>query len=225
MNVREYLSVRRAFGLARQEMPAEKRITFEELAIVCHLGNLGRPLRTSEIAEYQGVLRPTMTHRTGHLSELGLISRDPGEQDRRSVCCSLTDLGRACIAEFTQAVCGHIKNGMPLSRCVPERLQLIIDEMGTMSVSAAELVLIGLASFEDRCCENVSELVAGLGLLQPTVSMAVSSLEKCGLVTRMRECQPAGHALPVALTADGVARADELVGRIDAMRVRRPRTA
>lgn len=225
MNVREYLSVRRAFGLARQEMPAEKRITFEELAIICHLGNLGRPLRTSEIAEYQGVLRPTMTHRTGHLSDLGLISRDCGEQDRRSVCCSLTELGRTRIVEFTQAICSHIKNGMPLSRCVPERLQLIVDEMGIMSVSTAELVLIGLVSFEGHCCKGVSELVAGLGLLQPTISMAVSSLEKGGLVTRMRQAQPSGHALPVALTDEGKVRADELVARIDAMRVRRPRTA
>ncbi len=225
MNVREYLSVRRAFGLARQEMPADKRITFEELAIVCRLGNLGRPLRTSEIAEYQGVLRPTMTHRAAHLSDLGFISRESGTEDRRSVCCSLTERGRQCVAEFTQAICSHIKSGMPLARCAPERIQLIIDEMGTMSVSSADLVLIGLAASIEQRCSSVGELVGSLGLLQPTISMAVTSLEKNGLVTRMREDQLSGHALPVALTEEGRKCAYALIERIEAMRVRRPRNA
>lgn len=81
MKVCEYLSVRRAFGLVRQSTPASGRVTFDELGIMCHLANVGKPLRTSEIAEHQGVLRPTMTHRAGHLSELGLIERRMGRSD------------------------------------------------------------------------------------------------------------------------------------------------
>ncbi len=225
MNVREYLSVRRAFSLVRQGMPAEERITFEELAIACHLGNLGRPLRTSEIAEYQGVLRPTMTHRTGHLEELGLISREAGTTDRRSIWCSITELGLRRVESLCQSVCDHIKNGMPLSRCVAPRMQLVIDEMGSMSVSSSDLVLLGLVSHEENSEVSVGDLVGGLGLLQPTVSMAVSSLEKAGLVSRLRDEVEPGRALPVRLTEAGRELAYELAKRVDAMRVRRPRNA
>ena len=119
MKVCEYLSVRRAFGLVRQSTPASGRVTFDELGIMCHLANVGKPLRTSEIAEHQGVLRPTMTHRAGHLSELGLIERRMGRSDRRSVCCSLTDAGVSEVRRIVTGVCRNITAGMPLCRCTP----------------------------------------------------------------------------------------------------------
>ncbi len=225
MNVREYLSVRRAFALVRQGMSAEERITFEELAIACHLGNLGRPLRTSEIAEYQAVLRPTMTHRTGHLEELGLISREAGTTDRRSIWCSITEAGLRHVEALCQAICDKIKGSMPLSRCVAPRMQLVIDEMGSLSVSSSDLVLLGLHATDGNSVTSVGELVGGLGLLQPTVSMAVSSLEKAGLVCRSRDKVEPGRALPVSLTEAGREQAAALAARVDAMKVRRPRTA
>ena len=223
MNVREYLSVRRAFGLVRQGMPAEERITFEELGIVCHLGNLGRPLRTSEIAEYQGVLRPTMTHRSGHLSAIGLISREAGEADRRSVCCALTDEGERRMEAVLAQMCASIKPSMPLSRCTPARMGLIVDEFGRASFSSADLVLLGLYACESKTGSSVGTLVAALGLLQPTVSMAVSALTKQGLVGRVQEGAEVGRAALVALTPAGERRAEELVERIEAFHVRRTR--
>ena len=69
MELREYLAIRRAYNLVRQDMLADRRLTFVELAILCRMDVLGRPMNTSEITEYQGALRPTMTHRTKHLSE------------------------------------------------------------------------------------------------------------------------------------------------------------
>ena len=94
MELREYLAIRRAYNLVRQDMPADRRLTFVELAILCRMDVLGRPMNTSEIAEYQGALRPTMTHRTKHLSELGFMVRSKGSSDRRNVICEISDEGR-----------------------------------------------------------------------------------------------------------------------------------
>lgn len=150
MKVCEYLSVRRAFGLVRQSTPASGRVTFDELGIMCHLANVGKPLRTSEIAEHQGVLRPTMTHRAGHLSELGLIERRMGRTDRRSVCCSLTDAGVSEVRRIVTGVCRNITAGMPLCRCTPRRMSLIIDECARATVSSADMVLMALADTADN---------------------------------------------------------------------------
>ena len=141
MNVREYLSVRRAYALVRQGMPYADRLTFEELAILCHLSNASSPLRTSEVAEYQGVLRPTMTHRTSHLARLGLIERTSGERDRRSVCCALSQEGRLRLDSALLDMCASIKPGMPLSRCTPDRMRRVVDTMGSVTLSSADLVL------------------------------------------------------------------------------------
>ena len=79
------MSVRRAYNVVRQMVVSGERLTFEEFAIICHLCECDEPLKTSAIAEYQGALRPTMTHRTNHLEELGLIDRTEGTSDRRNV--------------------------------------------------------------------------------------------------------------------------------------------
>ena len=68
MELREFMSVRRAYNLVRQETDTSRRLTFEEFAILCRLDIVNEPMKTSAIAEYQGALRPTMTHRTNHLA-------------------------------------------------------------------------------------------------------------------------------------------------------------
>lgn len=218
MKVCEYLSVRRAFGLVRQSTPASGRITFDELGIMCHLANVGKPLRTSEIADHQGVLRPTMTHRAGHLAELGLIERRIGESDRRSVCCSLTDAGVREVRRIVTSVCRNITSGMPLCRCTPRRMSLIIDECARASVSSADMVLMALlCSGDGKGSRSVSELVSLLGLLQPTVSMAVSSLEKAGQV--VRSGMDARGVVGVSLADPGRERAEKIEERLEAFHV------
>ena len=78
MDLKEFMSVRRAYNAVRQSVPSEGRLTFEEFAILCRLDFAGVPMKTSDIAEYQGALRPTMTHRTNHLAALGLNDRSEG---------------------------------------------------------------------------------------------------------------------------------------------------
>lgn len=219
MDLKEFMSVRRAYNAVRQEVGSEERLTFEEFAIVCHLCDADEPLKTSAIAEYQGALRPTMTHRTNHLESLGLIVRVEGSSDRRNVVCSVSERGRQRALELASLTCAHIPSGRALSRTTPERILKYVDAMGSFFCKAGDLVLLGLRSLEGEPA-TIMRLVETLGLLQPTVSMSVAALADRGLVERERSATGA-HTTSVSLTRDGEAAADELVDRIEGLVVRR----
>ena len=119
MVLREYLSIRRAYNLVRQDVESARRLSFAEFAILCRLSVEGQSLRTSDIAEYQGSLRPTMTHRTKHLAALGFLAREKGGVDRRNVICSITDEGRQYVEDLCAACREAIPNGQSLSRTSP----------------------------------------------------------------------------------------------------------
>lgn len=219
MDLKEFMSVRRAYNAVRQEVGSEERLTFEEFAIVCHLCDADEPLKTSAIAEYQGALRPTMTHRTNHLESLGLIVRVEGSSDRRNVVCSVSEQGRQRALELASLTCARIPNGRAFSRTTPERILKYVDAMGSFFCKAGDLVLLGLRSLEGEPA-TIMRLVETLGLLQPTVSMSVAALADRGLVERERSATGA-HTTSVSLTRDGEAAADELVDRIEGLVVRR----
>ncbi len=219
MDLREYMSVRRAYSLVRQSQPARERLTFEEFAVLCRLQVAGEPMKTSDIAEYQGALRPTMTHRTNHLAELGLISRGEGGEDRRNVVCSITPEGARFVDMVSERTCKEILPGQPLSRTLPERIVKYVDAMGSTFAKAGDLVLLAMLA-EDAQTVTITRLVDALGLLQPTVSMSVSSLVAEGLVER-----GPSRASGLALTPRGSARAAELASVIAEIVVkRRPRS-
>ena len=144
MRVAAFLSVRRAYGLVRQQTEAPSRISFEELSALCRLRMADRPVRTSDLAHWQRVLRPTMTHRANHLATLGLIERGVGSDDRRSVCCSLSGDGAKRLEQDCAAICDRIGAGMPLSRCAPGRMVAVVSAMGQVAVDSADLVVLGL---------------------------------------------------------------------------------
>lgn len=223
MELREYVSIRRSYNLVRQETPSNQRLTFEEFAILCKLGAGAAPLKTSEIASYQGSLRPTMTHRTNHLSSLGLIERHEGSLDSRNVVCSISRKGGAYADTLVKLVCEHIPSGQPLSRTSPERLAMYVEAMGTVFFKAGDLVMLALRMSSEGT--TISGLVKTLGLLQPTVSMSVSSLEATGLVKRTLVGGGASNAFLVSLTSDGDTAADDLLACVHGIVVRRkPRT-
>lgn len=222
MELKEFMSVRCACNIVRQETPAPERLTFEELAILCHLFENGDELKTSEIADYQGVLRPTMTHRTNHLARLGLITRHEGIHDRRNVCCAISEKGIEVKDHLCREVCNHIQNGAPLHRSSPERICKFIDAMGTVFCMSGDLVLLALQMSGDDSL-SVSQIVRTLGLLQPTVSMSVSSLVDRGMVERNRATPDATRTLQVSLLPEGKARALELADRVNQIVVRRNR--
>ncbi len=219
MDLKEFMSVRRAYNIVRQMVGAKERLTFEEFAIVCHLAAAPEPLKTSAIAEYQGALRPTMTHRTNHLEELGLIERSEGEKDRRNVVCSASDLGRSRILELAELTRAQIPTGRALSRTSAERILKYVDAMGSFFCKAGDLVLLGLYASDEEPL-TIMQLVDALGLLQPTVSMSVASLAARGLVTRDHEAS-GSHTTSVSLTREGRAAAADVTARIEEIVVRR----
>ena len=224
MDLREYMSVRRAYNIVRQAVPSSERLTFEEFAIISHLANSGTPMRTSDIAEYQGSLRPTMTHRTNHLESLELIERREGSEDRRNVVCSISERGREHALELARLTCAQIPSGKPLSRTTPERALKYVDAMGSYYCKAGELVLLALYASEDDS-STIMGLVGALGLLQPTVSMSVAALAEQGLLVRERSSSGA-HTTSVGLTDEGASLAAEIAARVDAIVVRRkPRSS
>lgn len=220
MELREYMSVRRAYNLVRQGVEAQQRVTFAEFAILCRLALAEGPVRTSDIASYQGSLRPTMTHRTKHLAKLGLIARDKGSEDRRNVVCGITDDGRAYVEDLCVRTCAQIGAGQALARTTPERICRYVDAMGAVSCTASKLTLLGLATSPDRT-STVSGLVDILGLLQPTVSMSVAGLVKDGLVAKATPEGDHRRSVDVTLTNEGAACVAEIEEQIDRIIVRR----
>lgn len=220
MELRDYLAIRRAYNLVRQSMPTDARLTFVELAILCRMDVLDRPMNTSEIAEYQSALRPTMTHRTKHLAELGLIERSKGSTDRRNVVCAITEEGKALIRDIGSQICVVLRSGSVLTRTSPERILHYVNAMGALVCMSSDLVILGITQAPECIC-TVSDLVSTLGLLQPTVSMAVSTLESEGMVYRGSSKESAARSAGIALTSKGMVRSDELVDGIHAMVVHR----
>lgn len=202
MDVREYLAIRRAYNLVRQKSDSEERLTFAEFAILCHLTVAGGTLRTSDIVAYQNTLRPTMTHRTKHLTNLDLIWREKGSTDRRSVICRLTTKGSTLVEQACTQVCQQLVGGSVLGRTTPARVLNYVDAMGALPFMASELVILGIASQGDRGV-TISELVSMLGLLQPTISMSVSSLTKQGIVRRGSADGSNKRVQSVLLTEEG----------------------
>ena len=223
MELREYMSVRRAYNLVRQETDASRRLTFEEFAILCRLDFVDEPIKTSAIAEYQGALRPTMTHRTNHLAKLGLIDRGEGLVDRRNIVCSISEEGREHVRYLAGATRSQISTGQPLARTAAERICRYVDAMGSVYCTAGELVLLALYSRGEEP-STVTQLVESLGLLQPTVSMSVSSLIENGLVYRNQDNAVSARSSYIHLTDEGREVAKDIAGRIAAVIVhRKPR--
>ena len=220
MDLKEFMSVRRAYNIVRQSVESDERLTFEEFAILCRLAASDSPMKTSAIAEYQGALRPTMTHRTNHLASLGLIDRSEGTQDRRNVVCAISEPGRARVSELADLTRSEIPTGRALSRTSAERICKYVDAMGALFCKAGDLVLLGLHSAGEESL-TIMQIVDALGLLQPTVSMSVSSLVELGLVERAHQGDDGAHTASVRLTAEGSALAVELVEKIEDIVVRR----
>ena len=214
------MSIRKAYNLVRQQVAKSERLTFSEFAILCRLdGEDG--MRTSDIADYQNVLRPTMTHRTKHLSDMGLIERVQGAEDRRNIKCSITGKGRERVAELCESTRASIGPNDPLNRTTAERVKIYVSTMGAVSCDASELILLSIRVSE-KGSYTVSELVNSLGLLQPTVSMSVASLKDAGLVSRKGSGR---HGFWISLTDAGRDAADDTIARIEGLVVRRRRRA
>lgn len=202
MELREYMSIRRSYNLVRRSVPANRRLTFEEFAILCRLKVQDSSIKTSEIAEYQGALRPTITHRTSHLAKLGFIHREEGSSDHRNVVCTLTEKGYTAVLDLARLTCACISPGQALARTSAERICMYVNAMGALFCRAGDLVLLCLHDAKSGT-RTVNELVDELGLLQPTVSMSITALANEGLIERSKDVVLSRRSTKITLTPQG----------------------
>lgn len=221
MELRDYIALRRGYSLVRRGYPSHERLTFEEFAVLCRLYAGRTRMKTSDIADYQGSLRPTMTHRTNHLVEQGLIERVFGQKDRRNVYCSLTEAGTELTEDICEAIRQQVIAESPSRRLTADRVCRMVEAMGTHAFHAGDLMLVGLMHCPDET-STISGLVKLLGLLQPTVSMSIAALEKRGLVVRER-AEADTRSVRISLTEAGRLRAEDLIALISKMSVARNR--
>lgn len=219
MDAREYMSIRKAYNLVRQGVSKDERLSFSEFSILCRLVNSDEGIKTSDIADYQHVLRPTMTHRTKHLAQMGLIQREQGRQDKRNILCQITPEGVRAVDDLCERTRASIRPQEPLSRTTADRIRAYVDSMGAVACNASGLVLVGTLVLDGEA-HTVSQLVNLLGLLQPTVSMSIASLEESGLLRRVGDSR---HGFQVALTDEGRDAAEAMRDRIESLVVRRRR--
>ena len=216
MDLREFITIRKSFNLAHHKSDLSVRLPFSDVAILALLHADPDGICTSELSDYQHSLRPTTTHRTKRLENMGLITRGSRPGDKRCILCSKTALGERVYQETLHFSCKYFAMGKPLAHIVPARLHFYVVAMASFELSSADLVLLSLYMREQEQM-TITDIVSMVGLLQPTVSMCVVNLEKEGLV--LRDHTP--YATDFRLTEEGRARVDTLKNNIEAMVVRR----
>jgi len=220
VELRDFLEMHRAYNLVRKESDAESRLTFEEFSILCRLGLLDEPVRTSDIAIHQNALRPTMTHRTNRLAKLGLIDRAGSTEDKRIIICSISEEGEAFVKKTIGALHRHFHEDEALYRASSIRIRRVINAMGTLFCMAGDLVLLAL-NLEPNFAATVTRLVEITGFLQPTVSMAAASLVENELIWRDYAATKRSRSSKLVLTRKGKMRANRLQRKVEALVVKR----
>lgn len=223
MDPKEYLSIRKAYNSMRQDKDQDNRLTFEELAILSILYDR-EYLTATEIADFQQVSRPTMTHRGNHLEKLGFITRTPGIDDRRQVRCAITDLGHKDVDVQLKELFAQLPEEMASlygkGKHALENLRKQVIEMGTKEILAGSLTLLSFGVFDKNKEEiTITDIVESTGLLQPTVSMSVARLERAGLLSRQRGSATSRRTTLVSVTDLGQTNLDEMLTTIGEMKV------
>lgn len=94
--------------------------------LACH----GR-LRMSDLARMENVRVPTTSNSVNVIENMGYVERKPDEADRRGVCVSLTDLGRARIDQVLEARDRDFADH--LSRLTPEHRERLSDAIPALN--------------------------------------------------------------------------------------------
>lgn len=218
MELRNYLCIRCAYNLVRHEKKLALRMTFEEFSLLAHLYNEQLPINISELASYQKVMRPTMTQRINHLEKIGLLHRFKGLEDKRTIYCALTAEGTLRVYNLSQIILDYIpKSNVLRKRIDADRVLKMVDSMGECNASSADLCLLGLLYLGGHA-ETINHLVELLGLLQPTVSMALSVLINEGCVRRE---DVESRSVRIVLTELGLNRCKTLLNLVDGLKVSR----
>lgn len=213
MDAQDFLKLRCSFGLLRQNLPRKNRISFEEFALLAHLRCEDRPLTMTDLAIYQGALRPTITHRVTHLASHNYVVRIECATDKRNVSCELSSQGELMFQSILVELSRIGFNGSSQD----EQILRLADGAGSVTLCAADLILAALKVMFFARGASIGKLAASLGLLQPTVSMAVAALEEVEEVERVEVSGSRPSSFVISLTDAGIVHADKIVSRIEAV--------
>ena len=92
----------RLVKILRREAQSGALLSLTERAVLSRL-HPDKELLSGELAAREKVSTQAMSQITGHLLDLGLITRTPSGEDRRKFLISLTDAGRSLVTERQQA--------------------------------------------------------------------------------------------------------------------------
>lgn len=89
-----------------QQLRADGDLSYVQFHVLAKLVDAGEPLTMTELADGVVYSRSGLTHQAGLLENAGLITRQVGAKDQRSVVVDITDAGRARVATVMP---GHVE--------------------------------------------------------------------------------------------------------------------
>ncbi|OAN35429.1 MarR family winged helix-turn-helix transcriptional regulator [Mycolicibacterium iranicum] len=108
--MRTYFALTEAVSLlqyaVRQQLQSEGELSYVQFEILAKLSDAAGPLTMTELADGVVYSRSGLTHQAGLLERAGLIEREISPVDQRATLVSITDAGRARVA---QVLPGHIE--------------------------------------------------------------------------------------------------------------------
>ena len=170
MDVHEFLSVRVFFNRAKELLPqakAEKRLSFEEYALLAHVKEAKRPPSLSELADYQGVSKATVTQRVSFLEKSGLLRCIEADEDKRLKTCFVEEAGQEKLDYMGKLLSEQTSPSFPLYCSAPERMTKYVDAVGSQNLSNKDLVVLALGSMH-KSNTSVFQISRALALSLPT---------------------------------------------------------
>lgn len=217
MHIDEYLSIRRAYSLLRQQQARSERLSFEEFGMLCHLYSVREPQSARQLGELQNAMRPTAIHRINHLLALGLIERMASSEDKRVLLCSINDKGIQFVEHLVAGTKSNIPSHSSLGRTTNERIVKYVDTIAQVYHRAVEVMILVLYKAPKHQL-NMGQLAFEMGAVQPAISMAVSMLEEKGWAVKENS---AGQSIIVRLTDAGISYAKDVQRTVYDLTVRR----
>src|SRR5206468_10731934 len=97
VQMRTYFALTEAVSLlqyaVREQLRAEGGLSYVQFEILAKLGDAGRPLTMTELADGVVYSRSGLTHQAELLEFAGLITREVSTQDKRATAVAITEAG------------------------------------------------------------------------------------------------------------------------------------
>lgn len=222
MNPKEYIALQRAYNTVRQNELKIERLGMHDLSLLAHIRLSNMPKTIQELAKYCGMQVPTISVRTRRLVIKGLLEKKEDKMDKRRVMCMLTSKGTRHLDTVLMMVCDELKKPDPLYKASPKRLEDYFSAMGTVELTTKDLILL-ILYLSSSVRMNIVKMSKLTRMLEPTVSFAVSQLDKLKMLTKEREEFPQRRDVNLILTEKGKKTAEEFLKQVKNIVVKRPK--